>query len=95
MILDADRDNLIKLLNLIINFLDKKLGLSLHSNKIILRKLRQGIDFCGYIILPHYRLLRTRTKRRILRRINQNNSASYLGLLKHCNSYELQRNLSF
>lgn len=93
MILDNDENNLIKLLKPIEKFLDKKLGLNLHPNKIIIRKLRQGIDFCGYIVLPHYRLLRTKTKRRMLRCINQNNMSSYLGLLKHCNSYKIKQEI--
>lgn len=50
-----------------------------------LRKLTRGIDFLGYVVLPHHRVLRTRTKRRMLRRVTEENLPSYCGLLAHCN----------
>lgn len=82
-------DNLQSLIPRIKNFLSQKLKLKLHPDKIITRKLRQGIDFLGYVVLPHYRVLRTRTKKRMLKRLNQKNLPSYLGLLKHCKGYKL------
>ncbi len=71
------------------DFLLNKLKLRLHPNKISIKKLKQGIDFLGYAILPHYRILRTKTKRRMLKRVNLKNLQSYLGLLSHCNGYKL------
>ena len=71
-------------------FLKENLKLKLHPSKIIFRKLNQGIDFLGYVVLPHYRVLRTKTKKRMLKRINEKNLASYSGLLKHCNSFRLR-----
>jgi len=94
MILDQDCQYLINLLKPIQVFLQNQLKLSLHPEKISLRKLKQGIDFCGYVILPNYRILRTKTKKRILNRINENNLPSYLGLLKHCNSYTLRTKIN-
>jgi len=52
-------------------------------------------DLLGYITLPHYRVLRTKTKKRMLKRVNQNNLASYRGLLKHCNGYRLEQVLDY
>ena len=52
-----------------------------------------AFDFLGYITLPHYRVLRTKTKKRMLKRVNQNNLASYQGLLKHCDGYKLNQKL--
>ena len=73
------------------DFLGRELKLELHPRKIILKKLRQGIDFLGYVVLPHYRVLRTRTKRRMYRKFRQSPSQesldSYLGLLKHAEGY--------
>ena len=66
------------------------LNLSLHPDKIIIRKYNQGIDFLGYVTLPHYRVLRTKTKKRMFRRINHKNLQSYLGVLSHCNGYKLE-----
>lgn len=74
-------------------FLTEKLSLKLHPCKVVIRKLQQGIDFLGYVSLPHYRVLRTRTKRRMLRRVNKENLASYLGLLAHCRGYTLKQRI--
>jgi len=72
------------------NFLARNLNLSLHSDKIIIRKINQGADFLGYVVFPHHILLRTKTKRRMLKRVTKKNLASYLGVLKHCRSYKLK-----
>jgi len=71
------------------DFLDSKLKLRLHENKITIRKLRQGIDFLGYVTLPNCIVLRTKTRKRMIRKVNSKNLSSYLGLLKHCKGYEL------
>jgi len=84
------------------NFLQNDLKLQIHPKKIILRKLIQGVDFCGYIILPHYRLPRTKTKKRIFEKLEQKICApnfkqslqSYLGYLSHANSYRLSQELN-
>ena len=86
-------------------FLKEELLLELHPKKVILKKLHQGIDFLGYILFLNHRLLRTRTKQRMQRRLKQNYSKyldgkiektridqclqSYLGILSHANQYEL------
>lgn len=89
-ILDANSEELKKLVGVINDFLKTELKLNLHQDKIIIRKLKGGIDFLGYVVLPHHRVLRTKTKRRMLERINDKNLSSYLSLLKHCNSYKLK-----
>lgn len=87
-------------------FLKNDLKLELHPQKIILRKLSWGIDFLGYIVLPHYILPRTKTKRRIFRKIgdkigspNLNLSMqSYLGYLSHADTFKVTeelKNLTF
>jgi len=83
-------------------FLQEHLKLSLHPNKVTIRKLFQGTDFLGYVILPHYSVLRTKTKKRMFKTIAilaaaarvgelsedyfRNSLASYLGMLGHCKS---------
>ncbi len=76
-------------------FLQSKLKLKLHENKVNIRKLNQGIDFLGYVVRPHCCVLRTKTKKRMFKNINNKNLPSYLGLLKHCNSYKLRKKLLF
>lgn len=92
-ILDSEPVHLNNLVDIISEFLENKLKLALHQDKIIIRKLGQGIDFLGYIILPHYRVLRTKTKRRMLKQINDKNLPSYLGLLKHSDSRKIRQKL--
>ena len=81
--------------------------LSLHPHKVSIRPLRQGIDFLGYVLLPHHRGVRSSTRRRMFRRLEQKavealkgkeasdalarSLASYLGLLSHANTFELRR----
>ena len=90
-------------------FLQDKLKLHLHPNKVTLRKLSWGADFLGYIILPHYRLLRVKTKKRMLRKVEskiqeyqrgkisrkilEQTLYSYLGVLKHCDSQKIKEEL--
>ena len=97
-IVHDDPVELVSLLPPMRAFLRDHLALDLHPRKIILRKLRQGIDFLGYVVLPQHRLLRTNTKKRMLRRMeaygfNEAQLYSYLGLLSHCEGYELSRKL--
>jgi len=108
-ILWRDKRCLIKLIPLIDNFLKEKLKLSFHPDKIIVRKYHQGIDFLGYVVLPYYRVLRTKTKRRIFRKIRSKYSnlrlnlisqeffnqslQSYLGILKHCKGYKIKKRI--
>ena len=63
--LSTDRNKLLKLINPLEKFLEERLQLELHPRKITIRKLNWGIDFLGYVVLPHYRLPRTKTRRRI------------------------------
>ncbi|MEK7655491.1 MAG: reverse transcriptase domain-containing protein [Patescibacteria group bacterium] len=70
-------------------FLLAQLRLTLHPKKIILVPYHRGVDFLGFICFPHYRVLRAKTKRRMLRRVNEKNLASYNGILQHCRSHKL------
>lgn len=109
LILNEDKEYLEKIIFPIGNFLKKKLGLDLHPDKIIIRKFRQGIDFLGYVILPHHTSLRTKTKRRMIRKIKEKNFIlredliseeqfnqslnSYLGILKHCRGHKILKRI--
>lgn len=86
-------------------FLTNKLSLVLHPEKVSIKKYIQGIDFLGYVILPYYIVLRTKTKRRMLKKIKEKRQLwlagemttenynqtlqSYFGLLKHCSGNKL------
>jgi retron-type reverse transcriptase len=90
-ILDDSSDKLIDSLQKIKKFCTDNLKLELHPNKLEIRKIHSGIDFLGYVSLPHYRVLRTKTKNRLLKRVNRKNVDSYLGVLKHCRGQKIQK----
>lgn len=108
-ILGENKEYLTNLIPLVDNFLKEKLKLFLHQDKIIIRKYHQGIDFLGYVVLPYYRALRTKTKRRILKKIKKRYQdlrtglvseqsfnqglQSYLGILKHCRGYKIRKQI--
>lgn len=76
--------------NKIREFLEYRLRLDLHKDKVFIRKVSQGIDFLGYVVLPYSIVLRTKTKRRILKRVNKDNTSSYLGVLSHAKTKRLR-----
>lgn len=84
---------LLDIVRSIAGFLKDVLALELHPQKVEIRKLRQGIDFLGYVILPHHIVLRTKTKKRMLKKLSEKNLPSYLGLLQHCNGYRLSTDI--
>ena len=108
-IISDNKNYLESLLTPIQEFLKTELHLELHLKKVTLRKHNRGIDFLGYVILPHHIQLRTKTKRKIPKKLRQSvalyrNSvikevslksslASYLGVLSHADSYEMSENV--
>ncbi|MFH1866974.1 MAG: reverse transcriptase/maturase family protein [Patescibacteria group bacterium] len=77
-------------------FLKKRLKLSFHPNKVFIKTLSSGIDFLGWVHFLHHRVLRASTRRRLFRKFDRDNSdivASYRGLLKHGNTYQLMKKL--
>ena len=75
----------------IANFLKNNLKLSLHPYKIVVKRYQQGIDFLGYVSFPHFKVLRTKTKKRMFKKNKPENLQSYLGVLKHCDSYKVRQ----
>ena len=70
-LLSRNRDELEHALPLIRDFLLHDLGLDLHPDKVFFRKWHQGIDFLGYVHFPHHRVLRTKTKKRMFRKLEK------------------------
>lgn len=52
-------------------FLERRLHLMVHPQKIWLRPFRYGIDWLGYEVYPGYRVLRSCTRARMWRRIRR------------------------
>ena len=78
-------------------FLENKLKLTLHPDKVFIKTLSSGVDFLGWIHFFDHRVLRTVTKRRMLTKLVKTQKLevvnSYLGLLKYGNSYKLKEKL--
>jgi hypothetical protein len=90
-------------------FLEIELSLQLHPKKVSIRKFHQGIDFLGYVVLPHYTVLRTKTKKRMYRKLKEKHAQlqngviskekfdqslqSYLGMLKHCEGRKIKQDI--
>ena len=93
-ILSHDRGWLEELLPKIGDFLQERLKLDLHPNKVSISTLASGVDFLGWVHFPNHRVLRTVTKRRMLKKLQDNPSpettASYLGLLGHGNTNKIK-----
>lgn len=108
-IVSENEDRLKRLIPTLKAFLQEKLCLDLHPGKVSITKIHQGIDFLGFVSFPHHRLLRTKTKVRMFRklrnRVKEYNAGkieeeklgqvlqSYLGVLSHANTEQLRQKL--
>mgnify|MGYP001596300697 CR=1 FL=1 len=92
-----DRANYGRLLSEISQFLQDRLKLQLHPDKVFLKTLVSGVDFLGWVHFPTHRVLRTSTRRRAEKRIWQSVDEaplqSYLGLLKHGDGFKISQQL--
>lgn len=75
-------------------WLDFKLKLSLHPNKLVIKTLDSGLNFLGWVNFPKHRVLRSATKRRMFKKLKRSPGPeslnSYLGLLGHGNTEKLR-----
>lgn len=108
-LLSRDRDELERILPHIRAFLLHDLALDLHPTKVLFRKWHQGVDFLGYVHFPHHRVLRTKTKKRMIRKLHFRKEdfeagdidedglcqtvASYLGVLSHSRNRGLAKRI--
>lgn len=90
-------------------FFHDELKLALHPNKIFIKTVFSGVDFLGLVNFIDHQILRTKTKRRMFKKISkgyadlQNGSMSkesynqilqsYLGMLKHCRGYGIVKKM--
>ena len=96
--ISRNRASLESLVPRIAEFLETRLALSLHPDKVSIETLASGVDFLGWIHFPDHRVLRTATKRRMLKRVRGLDEEdatvqSYLGMLRHGNTQKLRRKL--
>lgn len=94
-VLSRDYRHLTDIVSLIKVYLKKSLKIEIHPDKISIQTVASGIDFLGYVSFTDHQVLRTKTKKRMFERVCEENLPSYLGLLKHCNSYKISRYLEY
>ena len=108
-ILDTEKEQLEKLVPVLSDFMETRLKLQLHPSKIFIRKIHQGIDFLGGIVFPTHIILRTKTKKRMFRKIKARKKElelglidkksfnqslqSYFGMLVHCRGREVRNKI--
>lgn len=97
-VLSQDKSWLEELLPRAADFLKENLRLQLHPDKVFIKTLASGIDFLGWVHFPNHRVLRTVTKRRMLKKLalpttSDASRQSYLGLLNHGNAKKLRRKI--
>ena len=104
-VLSPDRRHLEEVVLAIESFLWERLRLRLHPAKISIRNFYQGTDFLGYVVFPGHKILRTKTKRRMLRKLGwtfesflrgaesfvmmDRTFQSYFGIMAHANCHKL------
>jgi retron-type reverse transcriptase len=93
-IMSDDREYLEELLPKIEKFLDEKLRLKLHPDKVYIKTYSSGVDFLGWVHFPYHRQIRTTTKRKIIKKLKgypkPQTISSYRGLLEHGDTYKLR-----
>lgn len=99
-IFSQDKYYLLELTYKISEFLEEKLKLSLHPDKVFIKTLYSGVDFLGWVHFPRHRVLRTATKKKMFRSIHIKRQLedqekleatvdSYLGMLSWGNGLKL------
>lgn len=92
-----NRNYLEALLPKVNSFLNEKLKLKLHEDNVYIKTYGSGVDFLGWTHFPKYRQIRTTTKNKIIRMMKDypkiETKNSYRGLLKHGNTFNLQKRL--
>jgi RNA-directed DNA polymerase len=96
-ILSHDKKNLHNLKSTIEAYLHQYLKLQLKSNWQVFPVKDRGIDFVGYVFKHTHTRLRKSIKKNMARKaakgMNNQQKASYMGWLKHCDSYNLKNKL--
>ncbi len=96
-ILSEDQKYLEELLPKIDLFLQEKLHLNLHPDKVFIQTYSSGVDFLGWTHFSHHRTIRTNTKRKIHKLLKRyprpETIISYRGLLSHGNTYAVRKSI--
>ncbi|MBU3934489.1 reverse transcriptase/maturase family protein [Patescibacteria group bacterium] len=96
-VLSENRDYLMDLVFPVKYFLQNRLKLTLHPEKIFIKTIYSGMDFLGWINFSDHKTLRSVTEKRMFKRLKENSSReilnSYLGLLSYGNTEKIKRKI--
>lgn len=108
-ILSDDRAQLLEWRRQIEDFMAERLKLELNPKKTFIQPIFHGIDFCQYRIYPNHIRLKKATALRMKRNLKriqrlyaegeidleraQRTVTSYMGLMSHCDSYQLRKTI--
>ena len=97
-IVSQDKKYLENMILVIADFLEKRLRLKLHPDKVFIKSIYSGVDFLGWIEFGNHRVVRTSTKKRMMRTLQKNNYqkesiSSYEGMLQHGNAYTIKKEI--
>jgi retron-type reverse transcriptase len=108
-ILSENKKELENLITLIKTFIKKELKLELHPSKVSIETFSSGVDFLGMVNFSKHKILRTKTKKRMLKKISKKSEdlknkkiskklfnqslQSYLGILKHCEGWGIEKQI--
>lgn len=92
--LSENKSELENMLVSINEFLGQDLELTMHPGKVFISTFASGVDFLGWVNFSEHKILRTKTKKRMFIRIHKQPTnetlQSYLGLMRHGNTYNIQ-----
>ena len=95
--LSDNKQELEQLISVVQMFLEQKLKLTLHPDKVFIKTIASGVDFLGWVNFPTHKVLRTSTKNRMMKRLSKTNKletmASYRGMLSHGNTWKLTQKI--
>ncbi len=96
-IFSEKKEDLENLIQQVGEYLQDELKLELHPKKVSIGSLASGVDFLGWVHFSDHRVLRTTTKRRMIKMIQEKPKPetinSYLGMLKHGNACKLREEI--
>ncbi|MFH1608898.1 MAG: reverse transcriptase domain-containing protein [Patescibacteria group bacterium] len=97
-VLSEDKKYLENILEKIQKYLEVNLKLEMHPDKVFIKTISSGVDFLGWVHFSKHRVLRTSTKRRMLRKLENDPKIetiqSYLGLISHGDTYKLVQKIN-
>jgi retron-type reverse transcriptase len=89
----TNKKNLVEVLHKVNAFLYERLALVVHRKKVSLETFASGVDFLGWVHFTDHCVLRTSTKKRMFKKLQNPSDSrlgSYLGMLSHGNSLKIR-----